>query len=254
MSRLLLPYSRRIRALERRVRATAPTSWWPLDDAAASAQARDLSGNSQRADYAGSGVTYRAAMGHGRSGVTLSGTDTYVNIMTTANTFDSTWNGDRYSVAMWGRVDGASRWTDAASYRYLAHFRATDATYYTVMGKSQTDHQLAWRRRTGGAITELTYTFSPTGPLDEFCMGMTFDVTGPLFIAYLWDSVTGFREVARSTSASLVSWVGNAPVEGTSVLGAGSLTLQEWFGSLRDAMVWSGTALSAAQMRAVMTP
>lgn len=251
----MIPLLTSRRSYAQRVAALAPTAWWPLDDVVASAQARDLSGNSQRADYAASGVTYRVDMGHGRLGVALSGTDTFVNIMTSVNTFDSVWNGDRYSLVMPGRVDGASRWTDAAAYRYLMHLRASDATYYTVMGKSQTNHQLAWRRRTGGAVTELTYTFSPTGPLDEFVMGLTFDIAGPLLIAYLWDSVNGFREVARSTSANLTTWPAlNPPVEGTSVLGAGSLTAQEWFGSLRDGLVWSGTALGAAQMRQVMTP
>ncbi len=236
-----------------RAAALAPSAWWRLDEAGGTTAA-DSSGNSQTATYASAGITYRADMGHSRFGATFDGNNTYVNIDTSINTFDDVWNGNLYSLVAWARVDGASRWTDATTFRYPMHLRATDSTYYTTMGKSTTSHQLSWRRRTGGVITELTYTFSPSGPTDEFCMGLTVDQSSPLMIAYLWDSVNGFREVARSTSANLTAWTGNPPQGGASVLAAGSLTLQEWIGSMRDAMVFSGRALTSAQMQSVMTP
>lgn len=249
LSLLRLPY-------RERVRRTAPgslTAYWALDDLTGT-PARDLSVRNNGGLYAAAGVT-RATPGiDGVRGVTMSGADTYVNIPTDVNTFDTDWNGNRYSLVAWGRVDGAARWTDAASFRYLTHIRAADATYYTVMGKTQTDNQLTWRRRVGGPIVEVLYTFSPAGPLDWFCMGMTVDQSLPLMICYLYDTAGGFREVGRSSSASLAAWTGNEPQTGTTVLGAGSLTLQEWFGALDDNAVWCGAALTAPQMRQVMVP
>lgn len=216
--------------------------------------ARDYSPKANHGTYAGAGITYGVpGIGDGQTGVRLDGNNTYVNLDTSVITFDDDFNGNLYSMVAWGKVDGAARWTDAASYRYLTHLRATDATYYTVMGKSQTDHQLEWRRRSGGAIVSATYTFSPAGPLDYFCMGMTFNLTGPALTFYLNDSVNGWRKLSTSNSAALTDWGANPPQGGASVLGAGSLTLQEWFGDLAHNTIWSGIALSDDQMRAAMT-
>lgn len=243
-----VPYMQRIAAL-------APANLialWPLDDAAGPT-ARDLSSNAQRADYAAAGVSYSAAGPGSGKAVTMSGADTYVNIVTSANTFDTLWNGNAYSMMCWGKVDSAARWTDVSTFRYLAHLRATDATYYTTLaGRTTTNNQIEWRRRVGGPIVSLTHTFV-TPPTDWFCMGLTVLQSAPLMIAYLYDTVGGFREVGRSTSANLTTWAGNAPQEGASVLGAGSLTLQEWIGGLAIAGFWN-TVLSEAQMRTAMTP
>lgn len=239
-----------------RVKAIAPASligYWPLDDASGTT-ARDLSGIGQSAAYAGSGVTYGATGPAGANAVTMSGTDTYVNITTTTNTFDTLWSGDTFSMVAWGKVDGSSRWTDVTTYRYLSHVRATDATYYAVMaGRSTTNHQIEWRRRVGGPIVSITHTFSPAGPTDWFCMGMTCNAALPELRAYLWDSTGGWRKISTSTSANLTTWAGNAPVEGTTVLGAGSLTLQEWIGGLAGCAFWNAT-LTDEQMRQAMVP
>lgn len=227
---------------------------WALDESAG-LTAVDQSTRANNAIYAGSGITYSAAgMGDGRTGIALDGNNTYVDIHTSTITFDTDWNGNLFSMIAWGKVDDAARWTDAASFRYLLHVRATDATYYAVMGKNQTDNQLEWRRRSGGAIVSTTYTFSPAGPTDYFCMGMTCDQSGPRLSFYLWDSANGFRRLSTSSSAALTDWGNNPPVEGATVMGAGSLTLQEWIGSLAHCAVWAGVELSEAQMRSVMTP
>lgn len=243
-----VPYRQRVR----RAAPGALVGYWPLDEQGGTT-ARDISARGNVAAYAPSGVTLGTPGVDGARGVSFNGTDTYVNIQTSINTFGADWNGNLYSMVAWGRVDAAARWTDATTFRYLTHLRAVDTTYYTVLGKSTTDHQLTWRRRVGGPIVEILYTFSPAGPLDWFCMGLTVDQSVPLMIAYLWDSAGGFREVGRSSSANLTAWTGNPPAEGSTVLGAGSLTLQEWIGSLDEPAVWCGVALTAAQMRQVMT-
>lgn len=238
-----------------RLRAIAPASLiahWGLNDASGPS-AIDDSGRANHGVYAASGITYGAAgIGDGQTGITLSGSDTYVNIPTATITFDTDWNGNAFSMVAWGKVDGAARWTDGSTFRYLMHIRANDATYYAVLGKNQTNHQLEWRRRSGGAIVSTTYTFSPSGPLDWFCMGMTCQQSTPALSFYLNDSVGGWRKLSTSNSASLTTWGNNPPIEGASVLGAGSLTLQEWIGGLAHGAVWN-TVLTDDQMRQAMT-
>lgn len=229
-------------------------AFFPLDDADGSTRARDLSPNAQRADYQTSGITYGVAgVTSGQTAIALSGTDTYVNIRTTDNTFGSLWNGNAFSMIAWGKVDSASRWTDTTTFRYLSHVRAADATYYAVLGgRNTTNNQIEYRRRAGGAIVSTTYTFS-SPPTDWFCMGMTCDRSLPELRFYLWDSAQDWQKLTTSTSAQ-TDWTGaNPPVEGTSVLGAGSLTLQEWVGGLSNCAFWN-TTLSDSQMQTVMTP
>lgn len=238
-----------------RIQAIAPQSligYWPLDDLGGT-RARDLSGLSQRADYPASGATLGGTLDPtGTPVVTLSGADTAINIRTTVNTFGSLWNGNAFSLIAWGKVDSASRWTDTSTFRYLSHIRAADATYYAVLGgRNTTNNQIEYRRRAGGAIVSTTYTFS-SPPTDFFCMGMTCNQATPALSFYLWDSAQGWQKLSTSGAAQS-AWTGNAPVEGTSVLGAGSLTLQEWIGGLAHCAVWN-TTLTDAQMRTAMVP
>lgn len=227
---------------------------WALSESAGPT-ATDQSTKANNATYASAGITYGATgIGDGKTAITLNGSDTYVNIPTSVVTFDTDWTGNLFSMIAWGKVDGASRWTDASTFRYLMHIRAVDTTYYAVLGKNQTDNQLEWRRRTGGVIVSNTYTFSPAGPTDYFCMGMTCDQSVPRLSFYLWDSTNGFRKLAVSNSANLTDWGNNPPAEGSTVLGAGSLTLQEWIGSLAHCAVWANVELSDAQMQVAMTP
>lgn len=227
---------------------------WPLGESSGTT-ANDLSAKNNDAVYGGgAGVTLGVPGIGGKTAAEFNGTDTYVQICRTAfTTFETDWNGNLYSMIAWGRVDAAARWEDASTYRYLTHVRAADATYYTVMGKSQTNHQLEWRRRTAGAIVALTYTFSPAGPTDWFCMGLTFNLSGPLLTAYLWSSLTGFIQVGQTNNAALTDWGANPPTDGTCVLMAGSLTLQEWIGRGQYGAIWA-SELNAAQMRRAMTP
>jgi hypothetical protein len=154
----------------------------------------------------------------------------------------------------WGKMYGAAGWLDLSTYRYLLHVRPADATYYTVFGHSQTNHQVEARRRTGGPITSITYTFSPAGPLDWFCMGLTFAQSIPRLTFYIWSSLTGFVTAGTSNSANLATWGNNVPTDGTTVWWAGSLTLQEWIGAGAYPYVWCGVEFTAADMRRLMTP
>lgn len=241
-----------------RLLSIAPASLiglWPLDEASGTA-ANDLSAKANHAVYGGgAGVTLAVpGIGDGNTAAEFDGNNTYVQICRTAfTTFETDWNGNLYSLVTWGRVDDAERWLDATTYRYLAHIRAADSTYYTVTGKSQTNHQLEWRRRSGGLNVAITHNFNPTGPLDWFCMGLTFDQSKPLLTAYLWSSPTGFIEVGSSNNAALTDWGTNPPTDGTAVLMAGSITAQEWIGRGAYGAIWDAE-LTLPQMRQAMTP
>ena len=204
--------------------------------------------------YQPSGITYGVAgIGDGNMGVTFNGTDTAIQIGSRA--FDSLWNGDKFSAVAWAMVDGATRWTDATTYRYPFHVRSrTDANYYVVMGKSQTDHQLAWRRRVGGLTNEQTYTFSPTGPLTWFCMGMTYDQSIPRMRGFVYaPSHTPWTRVF-DVAGDGIAW-GTPPVDSSeAVLFAGSLTAQEWIGSGGPCAYVPGVMLTDEQMFSAMVP
>ena len=63
----------------------------------------------------------------------------------------------------------------------------------------------------------------------------------------------GWRVLGESNSAALTAWGANPPDNpSTTLLGAGSSTLQEWTGCIAHAAVWNA-ALSEGEMRRVMT-
>ena len=237
-----------------RVLSTAPIAYWPLDEKAGTGARCPVDSNLD-GTYAAAGIAYAADEDgpFGTAAPTFDGSNTYVSFGNAS--FAAAWDGDLFSMISWGRVDGSARWTDSATYRYLQHIRSSaDSTYYAVMGKNTTNHQLEWRRRSGGAIVSQTYTFSPSGPLDWFCMGMTHDQSVPVLNYYLWDSVNGFQTLTPSNSASLTAWGANPPDQaGTTVMMAGSITAQEWIGAGAQHIVWD-RMLSTATMQALMTP
>lgn len=219
--------------------------------------ATDYSSRGNDGLYASSGITYgEPGIGDGLTAVKFDGNDTFVDMVNRpGNTLGSDWNGNLYSAISWGRVDGAARWTDDSTFRYVWHIRdGSNATYYTVMGKHTNANTVFWRRRTGGAITERQFTFSGDPPTDWFCMGITCDQSQPVLNFYLYDSVNGWQKLTESTSANLTDWPAeNAPTQGTSVLYAGSVTLQEWVGHGAHCYTWSGIMLSDDEMQRVMT-
>jgi len=227
--------------------------FWPLSDPSGT-RAIDLSPYAQRADYSTTAIQYGAqGILPGQKAIAMSGVSSYVNIMTSVNSFDTLWSGNNFTKIGWGQVDGIARWSDPAAFRYITHIRTTDNTYYAVMGKNQTANQLEWRRRTGGAVVAITYTF-PVVPVDWFAMGLSFTLTPtPLLKAFLWDSITGWRIVGSSSNAALTDWGSNLPVEGSSVLGAGSLTAQHWIGKISNCAIWN-TTLPDSVIQQAMTP
>lgn len=236
-----------------RIRDAGPIALWLLNERAG-AVAQCLTDRDLDAAFASSGITYAAdsAGPFGTVAPTFDGNDTHVQHGNAS--FAAKWDGDLYSMISWGRVDGSARWTDATTYRYLQHIRSSaDSLYYTVMGKSDVNHELQWRRRSGGGVVSQSYTFSPAGPTDWFCMGMTHDQSQPVLNFYLWDSVDGFQTLTPKTSVELTAW-GNNPPDGTAtVMMAGSTTAQEWIGSGGPAAVWD-RMLTGAEMQALMTP
>lgn len=207
----------------------------------ASGNAIDYSGNGNDIAYSGTGVTLGVAgVGDGNTAARFDGNNGYVAIGSSA--FAALWDGDKGSAVAFAKVDSAARWTDATTYRYPLHIRSSvDATYYIVFGKTTTDNQLTFRRRTGGPITEILHTFSSTG---WFLMGITWDLAGDNVEAYVNGVSVG------SAANTLTTWPtsGQEPNSGTTVLYAGSLTLQEWIGDGAHVAIWADRVLSAADM------
>lgn len=212
--------------------------------------------------YAASGMTYSqpGAIPILRSAV-FSGSSTGLLIGTKA--FGQAWNGNVGTVIAWGKVDSSSRWTDAATYRYLFHPKARqDQNVYIVIGKNTSNHQLVWRRRVAAAIYEKTYTFSPSGPTGWFCMGFAWDMTSSPknFKGYVYaPGHTAFTEVFNETpSTGMGDQIWNNSTytcdDGNTVLAGGSLTAQLWIGALSLTAYWSGAALTPAEFRRVMVP
>jgi hypothetical protein len=234
------PYFRKVLSTRR----SNLIAYWPLWDTAGNAT--DLSPRNNYGIYR-SATLGQAGIGDGKHGISVSGNDSGVQIDVSQITFENDWNGNLYSMIAWGRVDGAARWTDASTYRYLSHIRAADTTYYTCMGKTTTSHQIEWRRRTGGPIVSYTHTFAPSGPTGWFCMGMTHDRSAPYLRFYL----NGVR-LSESTSANLTDWGNHPPEAAVSLLYAGSLTLQEWIGGGAHCAIWNA-ALTDTEMKRAMT-
>jgi hypothetical protein len=214
--------------------------------------------------YQPSGISYgRPGIGDGLACTVHNGTDS--GVLIGSKGFGKLWNGNLGSAICWGKVDAASRWTDAASYRYPFHVKARqDLTVYLVMGKSTNNHELSWRRRVGennvNAQFEATYVFSPSGPTGWFCQGMTWDVlSSPKKIkCFLYvPGVLAWTKIYDDTPAEgLQAWDNELYTAdgGDTVLAAGSLTQQEWYGSVAHIYTWAGVALSDNEMRRAMCP
>jgi hypothetical protein len=210
-----------------------------------------------------SGVSYgRPGIGDGLACTEHNGTDSGILIGNVA--FGQLWDGNVGSAISWGKVDAASRWTDAAAYRYPFHVKSRqDSTVYLAMGKSQTNHQVSWRRRIGAGNVnpqfEYTYTFSPSGPTGWFCQGMTWDVvSSPKKIkCFLYaPGVLEWTKLYDDTPATgLEDWVNATytPDGKDTVLAAGSLTAQEWIGRVAHVYLWAGAALTDDEMRRAMS-
>ena len=205
--------------------------------------------------YPASGVTYgQPGIGDGGLAAVFDGNDSPVKIGSRA--FNTLWNGDKFSALTWAKVDSGARWTDATTYRYSFHVKSRpNATVYAVLGKSNANHQLIWRRRIAGLTNEHTYTFAPTGPLGWFCMGMTVDVSKPKMCGYLYvpGSLDWFK--VFDVAGDGLPWDKIAyPVDDSNtVLFGGSATAQEWIGA--GALVaYKPGLLSDDEMQSAMVP
>ncbi len=208
--------------------------------------------------YSVAGITY-GQPGLFAPAAQFSGASSSVQIGSPA--FNAFWNGNCGSALAWGMVDGSARWTDASEFRYLFHAKSRpDQTVYLVFGKHTDSHTLFWRRRLAAGTYEKKYVFAPTGTLDWFCMGMTWDVVStPKRIAcYLYTHADRVFQVVsdEAPAAGNESWDNNTyPVDDiNTLLMAGGPSSQEWIGLGSLSAYWSGQALSIAQMQRMMVP
>lgn len=210
--------------------------------------------------YQPSGITYgQTGVGDGLTATVHNGTDSGVLIGSLA--FGSLWNGNVGSMIAWGKIDASGTWTDGSTFRYPGvHIKSRqNSTVYLVMGKSTTNHTLAWRRRVINAQFENTYTFGTVGTLLWFCMGMTWDVTTANKIRcylYVPGEVAWSKLYDATPATGMESW-SNASYtadDSNTVIAAGSLTQQEWKGSSAHHAIWAGKVLTDAEMYRAMVP
>ncbi|HEX9091033.1 MAG TPA: hypothetical protein VF831_06055, partial [Anaerolineales bacterium] len=203
-------------------------------------------------------VTFgQAGIGDGQPSALFNGAYSAMQIGSIA--YNTAFDGDVGSVIAWGKVDGAARWTDAATMRYLWHPKSrTDQTVYMIIGKHTDNHTLFWRRRIAAATFEQKYVFNPTGPTDWFCMGMRWDVTStPKNIAgfvYV-PGVLSFTKVfdTEPTNGNEQWNKTTYPVDdNNSLLAAGGENSQLWIGHEAHCYQWAGVALTDAEMQQVM--
>lgn len=241
-----------------KVLSYSPTLYWPLNEVSGTT-VYDYGPNGINVSYAPAGITLgQSGIGDGETAAEFDGNNTYV-LIANVPAIDAQWDGDKGSMAIWNRVDGLARWTDNTTFRYGHHWRSnTDATYYIVVGgRYNANHTIFWRRRAGGPILEKTYAFAPSGPTDWFFMGLTYDIVADTFSCYV-----GLDGVLTTVYSGSFGGVGNGawgvnpvaqPGGNTTLLAAGSLTLQEWIGRLAHAAYWKSVVLSQADMQALAT-
>lgn len=223
-----------------RVLATSPAAYWPLDDPVGSDSARNLI-DASLVLYHNDAVFGAVGIGDGRPAASFTGDNTNIELGSAA--FDAIWDGDYGSAITWQCVDAASRWTDSSTYRWVYHPRASDdATYYVCFGKNGTNHQLEWRRRAGGAIHSVQYTFPNGGPTGWFAMGMTWNHAATEIRCFVDGIYAGSSSNGWDT-------FGEHPMDSasTALYYAGSLTLQEWIGRGAHCIYWN-SVLSDATM------
>lgn len=208
--------------------------------------------------YGSTAVTFgQPGMGDGRTSALFNGALSGIGIGNPA--YNSAFDGNVGSAIAWGVVDGAARWTDASTFRYLWHAKSRpEATVYIVQGRHTDSHTVFWRRRIAGTTYEKKYVFSPTGPITWFCMGFTWDLTSSPQNMAGWvyaPGHTSFTKVFDETPAN-----GNElwnkttyPVDDwNTLLAGGAANSQLWVGKEQNCYQWAGAALTDAEMRRVM--
>jgi hypothetical protein len=205
--------------------------------------------------YQPSGITYgEPGIGDGRTSTKHNGSDS--GILIGSKAFGQLWNGNVGSSVSWGRVAGASQWTDGSTLRYPIHVKSRQSSnVYLVSGKQTTNHTLTWIRRCVNAQFEYTYTFPTVGTLKWFCQGFTWDINGK-FKCYLyipgelnWTKLYDAIPSSGNENWSNASYTADDP---NTVLAAGSLTQQEWIGWCSWQAYWGGATLTEKEMRDVM--
>jgi hypothetical protein len=162
-------------------------------------------------------------------------------------TFDAKFNGDYGTAICLTKLRSAADWNDTAAYRYTFHARdALADTNYVVMGKSNVANELVWRHRSGGLVHNLTHDFGPSPTTDWFSQAMTWDVDADGGNGELKAFVDGVR--VESAIAIDPMEPRDWSATGTNVIGAGSLTQQEWPGSIAHMILSYGVCASEAEM------
>jgi hypothetical protein len=214
------------------------------------------------------GIYSPAGIAYGQSGpinnytaVSCNGTDTHVLVGSVA--YNQKFNGNKGSAIAWGKLDGASRWNDLTTHRYLYHIKSTPSLiHYVCMGKPQTAaNRLYWIRNAGGSLYAKNYDFPSGGTTDWFCMGMVWDVlsTPKRIACYLYTHADRVWQKISDEAPAVGNEVWDQsvnPVDGENaeLLAGTNLSTQEWIGYGGPIAEWGGVCLSDSEMQRVMTP
>lgn len=224
-------------------------AYWPLDELSGTTALNAEGTTARNGAYTGSGITLaRPGIGDGSVAAEFPGADTCVGVGSAS--LGAAWNGDKGSAIVWARIDQASRWADGLVGWWFHMRAADDVNYNVVMGKSASN-TLQWRRRSGVAQAVTSVSKVVSAPTGWLFMGMTWDLAVPEIRAYDATGIVGTAATGFTTWAS-GTHVPNSP--NISVLFAGSLTLQEWFGRGAHCAVWAGATLTAAEILSLSRP
>lgn len=227
-------------AYMRRVLATNPVAYWPLNERVGSVT-YDISGNGHHGAPTKVGQGY-PGIGDGQPAYYFDGASAFVNIYSAG--FAAAFDGTEGTLLTWGRVSNAGVWTDGLHHQFVR--LRTDTSNLVLMRILSTGNALQWYANFGGVNSRMDKSIST---LDWVCMGLTWSVsTGASgeFRAYY----NGAQEGATRTG--LGTWAGALNLSYCALGASFAGTTELMFGWLAHGAYWN-RPLSPTEMAALGT-
>lgn len=212
--------------------------YWRLNETSGT-NADDSSSQNNDGTYTGVDLANAA----GPDGVKVpyfDGTNDYCNIYSAA--FNSDFNGQSGTMAIWCKVNAAAVWTDAA-FRKSFFVGVDVSTNYVNIDKRATNNEMIFEYKAGGVLKSVSLTISSTA---WFHLAVTWNLSGDQMIAYLNGTQTG------STQTGLGTWAGSLDALFCNIGARATTPVQVWHGWLAHAALWN-TPLTPAQILSLAT-
>lgn len=206
-------------------------AYYPMNEDAG-AVADNAEGTAAR-DGAYTGATLgQPGIGDGNTCPLLDGSNDYVTLPAG---FQSAWNGDEYTLAVWARVYNVGVWTDSTA-RFIVRVRVNSSNQVQIT-RSATNGRLAFLCESGNE--PLTRSIDGLSTTDFFHIAITNSLTDGQVRYYYNGAEVGAPSVRTQ------AWVG---VPGTTYIGAADNTpTSPWYGYIAHSGFWT-TALTPAQI------